>query len=89
MWLVVHGNHPSYRALARMGNVYYQQKQWTDAIKYFDKSLTEHRTAEVLKKKQAVSIPVCVLYVSLWNTVCNKNHQVILCLNKTSYFMSK
>lgn len=40
------------KALARMGNVYYQQKQWKDAIKYFDKSLTEHRNAEVLKKKQ-------------------------------------
>ena len=45
---------PAYRALARMGNVYYQQKQWNEAIKYFDKSLTEHRTAEVLKKKQNV-----------------------------------
>jgi len=43
------------RALARMGNVYYQQQQWKDAIKFFDKSLTEHRNADVLKKKQQVS----------------------------------
>ena len=48
-----------YRALARMGNVYYQQKQWKEAIKYFDKSLTEHRTAEVLKKKQNVRCVSC------------------------------
>ena len=40
-----------------MGNVYYQQKEWKEAIKYFDKSLTEHRNAEVLKK-QAVSMCV-------------------------------
>ena len=42
-----------------MGNVYYQQQQWKEAIKYFDKSLTEHRNADVLKKKQLVR-DVCV-----------------------------
>ena len=46
---------PSHRALVRMGNVYYKQKQWKEAIKYFDDSLAEHRNAEVLKKKQTVS----------------------------------
>ena len=57
---------PVHRALARMGNVYYQQKEWKEAIKYFDKSLTEHRNADVLKKKQMVrcscvfSASVCV-----------------------------
>ena len=43
------------RALARMGNVYYQQQQWKEAIKYFNKSLAEHRNSDVLKKKQNVS----------------------------------
>lgn len=50
-----------YRALARMGNVYYQQKQWKEAIKYFDKSLAEHRNADVLKKKQNVSTSAIML----------------------------
>jgi len=57
------------RALARMGNVYFQQQQWKDAIKYFDKSLTEHRNADVLKKKQIVShtivFYVCADYIQL------------------------
>ena len=55
MRLLVILTAPSYRALVRMGNVYYKQKQWKEAIKCFDKSLTEHRNAEVLKKKQTVS----------------------------------
>ena len=52
-----------YRALARMGRVYYQQKQWKEAIKYFDKSLTEHRTAKVLENKKNVSMSnkMCVM----------------------------
>lgn len=43
------------RALARKGNVYLKQEQWQDAIKWFDKSLAEHRDQEVVKKKQKVS----------------------------------
>ena len=42
------------RALARKGNVYLRQEQWGDAIKWFDKSLAEHRDQEVVKKKQKV-----------------------------------
>ena len=42
------------RALARKGNVYLKQEQWADAIKWFDKSLTEHRDQDVVKKKQKV-----------------------------------
>lgn len=40
--------------MARKGNVYLKQEQWEDAIKWFDKSLTEHRDQEVVKRKQKV-----------------------------------
>lgn len=35
--------------------MYLRQEQWGDAIKWFDKSLAEHRDQEVVKKKQKVS----------------------------------
>ena len=53
-----------------MGNVYFQQQLWKDAIKYFDKSLTEHRNADVLKKKQIVSSHIIFLCLHrLYTTV--------------------
>ena len=48
-----------YRALARMGNVYFRQKKWNDAVKYYDKSLTEHRSPDIKTKKDQVQI--CVM----------------------------
>lgn len=42
------------RAYTRMGNVYFKQEKWADAVKYYDKSLTEHRTQEVVNKKAQV-----------------------------------
>lgn len=37
-----------------MGNVYFKQQKWSDAIKFYDKSLTEHRTQDVVAKKAEV-----------------------------------
>lgn len=38
------------RALGRIGSAYQKQSKLAEAIKYFEKSLTEHRTADVLNK---------------------------------------
>ena len=42
------------RALARAGNVHFRKKRWDDAIRYFDKSLAEHRNPDVVTKKNTV-----------------------------------
>ncbi|CAF2386234.1 unnamed protein product [Rotaria sp. Silwood2] len=42
------------KAYARMGNVKAQEKNYEDAIKYFNHSLSEHRNPDILKRKQEI-----------------------------------
>lgn len=39
------------KAFARMGNVYFKQKKWEEAVKHYDHSLAEHRNPEIVVKK--------------------------------------
>jgi len=39
------------KAYARMGNVKTQEKDYENAIKYYNHSLSEHRNLDILKKK--------------------------------------
>lgn len=43
------------RAYSRMGNVYFKQSKWEEAIKYYDKSLAEHRNSDVNAKRIQVN----------------------------------
>jgi stress-induced-phosphoprotein 1 len=40
------------KAFARIGNAYFKQKLWEEAITFYDKSLTENRNDDVRKKRQ-------------------------------------
>ncbi|XP_071962789.1 stress-induced-phosphoprotein 1-like [Antedon mediterranea] len=40
------------KAFGRIGNTYLKEKNYTEALVYFKKSLTEHRSDDILKKKQ-------------------------------------
>lgn len=42
------------KALARIGNTYYKQKDLDKALKYINSSLSEHRNPDILKKKQLI-----------------------------------
>lgn len=42
--------YKNYRALQRIGNAYLKLGKLDEAIKYYGKSLTEHRTPETLQK---------------------------------------
>jgi stress-induced-phosphoprotein 1 len=39
------------KALARMGNVYWRQEKWLEAVRWYDKSLAEHRNPDIVSKK--------------------------------------
>ncbi|XP_031560926.1 stress-induced-phosphoprotein 1-like [Actinia tenebrosa] len=42
------------KAFARMGNTYFKQEKYEDALKYYQKSITEHRSPDIAKKCQQV-----------------------------------
>ena len=42
----------NFRAFARMGTSYMKENNYSSAVEYFNKSLTEHRTKDVLEKLQ-------------------------------------
>lgn len=42
------------KALARIGNAYQKKSETQEALKYFQKSLSEHRAADVVKKVQQI-----------------------------------
>lgn len=44
-----------YRSLARIGNAYYKKNDLQKTLVYFNKSLSEHRDVEVIKKSQEAS----------------------------------
>jgi tetratricopeptide (TPR) repeat protein len=51
------------RALARIGSAYHKQENLEMAIKYYNKSLAEHRNQELVKKKVEVRMRVkCLLF---------------------------
>ncbi|KAF0979213.1 hypothetical protein FDP41_001556 [Naegleria fowleri] len=49
-------NHADFKEIAkgyaRIGNAYFRQQNYTQALSYYTESITEHRNPEVVKKKQ-------------------------------------
>ena len=45
-----------FRALARIGNAYAQKEDYKNAIAFYNKSLTEHRAPDIVKKVNEVSL---------------------------------
>lgn len=43
-----------YRSLARIGNAYCKKDEFSKALVYYNKSLSEHRDPDVVKKSQEV-----------------------------------
>ena len=54
--IITRYTYSRYRALARMGNVYWRQEKWLEAVKWYDKSLAEHRNPDIVSKKNEVRL---------------------------------
>lgn len=50
-----------YRAFARVGNAYQKKEDFSNALLYYNKSLSEHRDSEIVKKAQEVSM-IAILF---------------------------
>ena len=55
-----------------MGNVYWRQEKWFEAVRWYDKSLAEHRNPDIVSKKNEVRLqtttPSVCLYVGYRKT---------------------
>jgi len=77
------------RALARAGTSYYKKNDLKNALIYYNKSLSEHREPEVIKKSQEVSrkwnwnqiklISFVVCKFVNWNSKCSWHVFLLVC----------
>lgn len=54
--IILHYANFSHRAFARMGNAYVKKDDLYNGLKYYEKSLSEHRVQDVVKKTAEVGI---------------------------------
>lgn len=52
-----------YRAFARVGNAYQKKEDFSNALLYYNKSLSEHRDSEIVKKAQEVSMIADLIFL--------------------------
>lgn len=50
------------RAFARVGNAYQKKEDFSNAVLYYNKSLSEHRDPEIVKKAQEVSMKADLIF---------------------------
>ena len=51
-----------------MGNVYWKQENWEEALRWFDKSMAEHRNPDIVARKNEVAVCVCAHTVATVHT---------------------
>lgn len=57
------------RAYFRIGNAYMKMNDYTNAVEYYGKSLTEHRTADILTALKKVSFLISSCHILLGREV--------------------